>query len=403
MKCVGRLCLLLSLSVIAPATTIQVPANQPTIQAGINAANNGDVVLVAPGTYFENINFYGKAITVKSSGGAKVTIIDGGNVTSVVTFDSGEGLNSILGGFTIQHGSALNEGGGIYIYSSSPTVVDNIVTENTAGNGGAGIAVTFSSALVKGNTVTNNSQILGYSGGVGGGGIEIGGAGAAQIIHNLVESNNWSSAEGGGMSLFAAGTPTLENNIIRGNVAYDEGGGIWIVNYSNALIVQNLIYNNSAAEGAGIYFLVPEGYVGPVLVNNTIVGTSSSSQGSAVYASGYDDQVQFYNNLMIGSAGSNAVYCDPTYGANQPTFTNNDAYSASGSGLQGTCSGQASENGNLSVDPMFRGKTNFQVNAGSPILGAGDVSAPDVPSKDLSGGPRIVNGKIDMGVYEYPD
>ncbi len=401
-------CLLLSISILFPTTraaahTIHVPKDQPTIQAGINAANNGDTVLVAPGTYYETINFDGKAITVKSSGGAKATIIDGGNAGSVVTFESGEGLTTVLKGFTIQHGSASNEGGGIYIAISSPTVEKNIVTENTAGNGGAGIAVDFSSALVQENTVTNNSQILGYSGGVGGGGIEIGGAGAAQIISNTIENNSWSSSDGGGMTLFAAGTPTLENNIIQGNSAYDQGGGIWIVNESNAVIVQNLIYNNTAAQGSGIYFLVPEGNAGPVFVNNTIVGTSSSSDGSAVYAGGFDGQVDFYNNLMIGSSGTNAVYCDSTYSTTPPTFTNNDSYSASGSGLEGTCAGQASENGNLSVNPLFRGKTNFRVKAGSPIIGAGDVAAPDLPAKDLSGGARIIDGKIDMGVYEYPD
>jgi hypothetical protein len=49
--------------------TINVPAQQPTIQDGINAAASGEIVLDAPGTYFENINFNGKAITVTSSGG----------------------------------------------------------------------------------------------------------------------------------------------------------------------------------------------------------------------------------------------------------------------------------------------------------------------------------------------
>src|SRR6266481_2840663 len=71
--------------------TINVPTNQPTIQAAINAANNGDTVLVAPGTSTENINFNGKAITVTSSGGPSVSIIDGGAKGSVVTFFSGEG------------------------------------------------------------------------------------------------------------------------------------------------------------------------------------------------------------------------------------------------------------------------------------------------------------------------
>jgi len=401
--------LLLTLSIISQAATINVPADQPTIQAGINAANKGDVVLVAPGTYFENINFSGKAITVKSSGGAKVTIIDGGNLSTVVTFDSNEGLKSVLRGFTIQHGNTLGEGGGVYIYSASPTVSANIISGNTAASGGGGIAVAFSSALVQRNTVTNNSQNPGYSGGVGGGGIEVGGAGAAQIISNIVENNSWSTAGGGGMVLDAAGTPTLKNNLIRSNVAYDEGGGISIFNNSNGIIVQNLIYNNTltydinAGQGAGIYLSIPYGSSGPILVNNTIVGTSSSAEGSAVYASGFYDQVQFYNNLIIGGASTSALYCDNTYDPTPPTFTSNDAYSSSGTGLTGACASQGTENGNLSVDPMFDGKTNFHVKAGSPIIGAGDVSAPDLPPKDIAGKPRILNGKIDMGVYEYPD
>src|SRR6516164_7182077 len=79
----------------APAfaqNTIKVPADQPTIQAAINAANSGDTVLVSPGTYYENINFNGKAITVTSSDGAAKTIIDGRATPAVgtVNFTSGE-------------------------------------------------------------------------------------------------------------------------------------------------------------------------------------------------------------------------------------------------------------------------------------------------------------------------
>src|SRR5947209_17851598 len=72
----------------ARAATINVPAGQPTIQAAINAASNGDTVLVAPGTYYENINFMGKAITVTSYCGPEVTTINGGAAGSVVAVTS---------------------------------------------------------------------------------------------------------------------------------------------------------------------------------------------------------------------------------------------------------------------------------------------------------------------------
>ena len=121
-----------TLSITIPAVAgkiIRVPANQPTIQAAISAANNGDTVVVSPGTYFENINFFGKAITVKSSNGSSVTIIDGQQIAPVVTFNSNETSTSVLSGFTVQNGtSTFNSGyagGGIYISFSSPTIKNN--------------------------------------------------------------------------------------------------------------------------------------------------------------------------------------------------------------------------------------------------------------------------------------
>jgi len=396
------LCLLLSPSVIAKAATINVPADQSTVQAGINAANNGDVVLVAPGTYFENINFLGKAIAVKSSAGSKVTIIDGGHANSVVTFDTGEGLKSLLHGFTIQNGNSSFYGGGILVNFASPTITGNVINNNAACVGG-GISLVASAALVQSSTISNNN--LSNCIGGDGGGISVGGAaatGGPQIIGNAIE-NNTSSGDGAGLSLNGAVSTTLKNNIIRNNVVtFGSGGALWIVNDTNAVPVQNLIYGNIASQGSGIYFSLPFGEHNLVLVNNTIVGTSSSALGSAVYATGFYDLVQFYNNLLIGTSGTSALYCDNSYDQTPPTLTNNDGYSANGTGIAGACSSQNGQPGNLSVDPTFDSDTNFHVKAGSRIIGAGDVSAPDLPTKDLSAGPRIVNGKIDMGVYEYP-
>src|SRR5258708_40210806 len=96
------LTLLIASAVPALAATINVAAGQ-SIQAAINAASTGDTVLVAPGTYYENIDFKGKAITVISSGGAAQTIIDGGAKTSTVIFKTSELRNSILSGFTVRN------------------------------------------------------------------------------------------------------------------------------------------------------------------------------------------------------------------------------------------------------------------------------------------------------------
>lgn len=99
------------------AQVINVPADQPTIQAGINSAFSGDTILVSDGTYLENINFSGKAITVASqfivdgdTTHINNTIIDGSQPSnpdygSVISFTSGEDTNSVLSGFTVTGGT----------------------------------------------------------------------------------------------------------------------------------------------------------------------------------------------------------------------------------------------------------------------------------------------------------
>ncbi len=384
------------------AATINVPADQPTIQAAINAAVTGDTVLVAPGTYKENINFMGKAITVTSSGGAKVTTIDGGLAASVVTFSSGETTASVLSGFTITNGKASFGGGGIEISSASPTILKNVIKKNQACDGD-GIEVSFGSPVIRGNQIVGNIQ-SGCSGGTGGGGIEIGGAASAQVIGNMIANNNAGDGiGGGGISLFAAGTPTIMNNIFMGNTNVTTGGAISMYNLSDAVVVQNLFIKNSSPQGGGVYYLVPSGANGPTLVNNTFFdNTATTGMGSAVYANDFDVPSHLYNNIVDEVSGQTAVYCGNLNSSTIPLFFNNDVIASGGTNYGGICSDQSGSNGNISADPLFvKAPMNLQLQAGSPAIDAGTNSAPDLPKKDLAGKPRIVNGIVDIGAYEF--
>jgi len=106
---------LFAVSVPGLGTTFHVPGDYSTIQEGIEVAERGDTVLVAPGTYMENIDFLGKEILLKSEQGAAFTIIDGGNPSdpefgSVVTFSNNEAPLSVLDGFTVTNGTDIMDG-----------------------------------------------------------------------------------------------------------------------------------------------------------------------------------------------------------------------------------------------------------------------------------------------------
>ncbi len=220
--------MLVCFAAAAYGDTIHVPADYSNIQDAITAANDWDEVIVSPGTYVENINFEGKAITVKSSDGPAVTIIDGSNQNSVVVFNQGEGSDSVLEGFTITNGFGdyyiyTNTGGGILCIDSSPTIVNNKIMDNFSywGGGicfwGSGTTPALLDCVVSGNDV-----IIDPNAGAGrGGGILCYGSNA--LISGCTIKENSCEHVGGGISAHNSCSPIIVNNLIDSNTALSMG------------------------------------------------------------------------------------------------------------------------------------------------------------------------------------
>src|SRR5262245_49218026 len=361
-------------------TIFRVPLDRPTIQSAINDATDGAMVLVAPGTYVENINFGRKAITVTSESGAQDTIIDGGNANPVVIFTSGAGRGAVLNGFTLQNGRG-GEGGGVMVQGSSPTITNNVIKNNQACDGG-GIGISFGSPLIRLNTITGNGANL-CSGG-GGGGISIRGASSAETLDNVISDN--SSLLGGGIYMFAAGTPIIKRNIIKGNNALGgEGGGLYMANVSDALIVQNLITGNKADYGGGLSWIVPSTARGPILVNNTIADNNGAFLGSGIVADGFDDRTELTNNIIVAKPGQFGLYCGRLFNQNAPIIRFNNIFSVDGLAYGGSCPDKTGTDGNISADPLFtnpaQGDSHLQ--QVSPSIDAGDNLTPNLPDSDI--------------------
>ena len=268
--------LLLSKLVPLLAVTIHVPADQPTIQQAINAANNGDVVLVSPWIYFEHIDYHGKTITVQSAEGAAQTIIDGSNNGPVVTFQTNEGPESKLIGFTIQHG-LTTYGSGITIFLASPTISQNIFRDNSGAS--AAIDGNISSPLIERNTFIGNRCSPEPNHGV----VVFVNASSPLIFNNVFI---WNSCSAINMTLPVGNHPVIANNTIVQNSV-----GIWVdagVPSFTQLYANNILIEN------GVGFHMEFG--GP---NNAPTWTNNLVFANTINYSGIADQTGLNGNISV--------------------------------------------------------------------------------------------------------
>ena len=257
-----------------------------TIQEGIDAASQGETVIVALGTYVENIHFLYKNITLRSvnpldSNIVASTIIDGSQSGCVVTFSGTENETCTLSGFTIRNGEALAEGGGVcgqagYLRYTHATIENNVITHNSGGSGGA---LAYCSGAIQYNIIAGNSAEK-YGGGL----YNCGG-----LIKNNAITGNSAGYYGGGLYECNG---TIQNNTITGNSAGHDGGGL---GWCRGTIQNNTITDNSASVGGAL------AYCDGTIQNNTITHNSAGWGGDLAHCAG-----PIENNIMAGnSAGVN--------------------------------------------------------------------------------------------------
>jgi hypothetical protein len=319
---------LILLSTDAFGATINVPtAAHPTIQAGIDAANTGDTVLVANGTYTgngnRNIDFGGKAITVKSVGDPESCIIDvegsGSNPGRGFYFHSSEGRNSVLSGFTITGGYieyANGNGGGIFIENnSSPTIKNCIIRQNMAHGGGiysigapeisnciiennlAGPA--YGGIFSKGPAIIKDCIIRDNSAGHGTGGIS---AGEGTTISNCSIIDNESSDGVGGIS--ASDSVDIVNCTISRN--YGEYGLAGGISLSNGNIINSTISDNRNYFAAGGIY--SDG--SSTIIGCNIFGNMSTTNGGGMIIGGGSPVISkcnIYNNNSYNTGGGISI------------------------------------------------------------------------------------------------
>ncbi len=271
----------------------------PSVQSAVDAANPGDVIKVAAGTYtglnarprrdldntgvVTQVVYISKTVTIQggytttnwvtSDLTANVTTLDAqgqgrvlyitGNISPTIEGLRLTGGNANgLGGF--QNGGSA--GGGVYVVSATATVNRNLIISNTAGYYGHGGGVHFDGVDGSSFTLTDNT-IVGNIAGFGGG-IVIRRSFGAVVSNNTIMANT-AEERGGGMYL---GTARFFNRLVAANMAEEHGSGLYLEGVVSMLSGNTFISNTAYSNGGGLELTGPATLSGNTFIFNTAYG-----------------------------------------------------------------------------------------------------------------------------------
>ena len=316
--------------------------------------------------------------------------IAGNNAYHVVT-GGGTNNTAVLDGFVITAGNANipldDAGGGMYNNNSSPTL-RNLIFSGNAANSGGGMANLNSS-----NPTLTNVTFSGNAADFGGGMYNENSSNPT--LTNVTFSGNDANSNGGGM-FNQSSSPTLTNVAFIGNTAGSWGGGMDNIANSSPTLT-NVIFSGNAASfqggGMGSFFS------SLTLTNVTFSGNTAGSSGGGMEHGNSNSTLT--NVIMWGNTAPSSAGIFHYGGTLTVTYSN----------IQGGYPGT----GNINANPLFVDADgpddtvgtlddNLRLQSGSPSINAGDNAAvPPGVTTDLEGKPRIQNGTVDMGAYEYDD
>ncbi len=371
-----------------PTIILYVPSDHERIQDAIDAASDGYVVIVENGVYSgegnKNLDFHGKMITVKSSGGPDACIIDCEFSGRGFSFENRENQNSVVDGFTVRNGSVSgnypdDRGGGILCkYDSNPVIHNCRIVNNASEGPGGGISCHFSSPFIKNCLVSANSSA------------DCGGGIACYDDQPFIEfcevSGNHSDRIGGGISCSGYSSAIISNCTIKENTAAEYGGGINADYLTTPLITNCLLLSNYAAYSGGGFYCSENA---STTINGSSFSMNSANSGGAVYST-FNTETTIQNCILWNdSANSGAEITIEAVAFWSPYLS--VSYSNVEGGISGVCVvGNATLDwgeGMIDADPLFalgpQGDYYLsQVSAGqmndSPCIDAGSDSAENI-------------------------